>query len=188
MSICCRCYVHIFFSHKEKETARNVDLFKTFQQLEIIEILNYWHTRELDDCCSTFTTQTKWWLGKKQRRQIFWVLIIRLKRLMNKREKGGMCSKVNWRTNMLKKFKSLCQAQKRGTDLIIIFSLFHFGSFIWNYNLERAIINKWHPAWILHWGLIISSLSLTSAQWCVAHWKTARTRSVEEKPCSDLNL
>lgn len=145
--------------------------------MEIIEILNYWHTRELDDCCSTSTTQTKWWLGKTQQQQIFWVLIIRLKSLMNKRETGWMVGRNVWNSErkdkpVKKKVKPL-SGSKRETDLIIIFSSFHFGSFIWNYNLQRAIINKWHPAWILLWGLIVSSLALTPAQWCVAHWKSA---------------
>lgn len=142
--------------------------------MQIIEILNYWHTRELDDCCSTFTTRTNWCLRKKnQLQQIFWVLIIRLKRLMNKREKGGICGIVNRRANTLKKILKPLSGSKRETDLIIIFSLFHFGSFIWNYNLQRAIISKWHPAWILLCDLIVSSLALTSAQWCDAHWKPA---------------
>lgn len=66
---------------------------------------------------------------KKQQPQIFWVLIIRLDRLMNKREKERMCGIVNGRTNTLKKIKPLL-GSKRETDLIIIFSSFHFGNFI----------------------------------------------------------
>lgn len=89
-----------------------------------------------------------------------------------KREGGDVWNNEQKGKHVKKILKPL-SGSKRETDLIIILSSFHFGSFIWNYNLQRAIISKWHPAWILLCDLIVSSLALTSAQWCDAHWKPA---------------
>lgn len=38
-----------------------------------------------------------------------------------------------------KNIKCLCQPKKRETDLLIILCLFHFGSFISNYNLQEQL-------------------------------------------------
>lgn len=60
-----------------------------------------------------------------------------------------------------------------GIDIIVIsyLCLSHFSCFISTYNLERAIINKWRPAWAPPWQpLRVNCLLLACApaEWCMA--------------------
>lgn len=71
--------------------------------MEIIEILNYWHTRELDDCCSTFTTQTKWWLGKKTTAANILSLNYQAEKADEQKREGGNVCNSEWKDKHVKK-------------------------------------------------------------------------------------
>lgn len=63
-------------------------------------------------------------------------------------------------------------------DIIVVscLCLSHFGCFISTYNMERAIINKWGPAWVPLWQPLRVNCLLSApapAEWYMAPWMSA---------------